>query len=183
MTLTRADKEASWHILQLAQQGRNIEITAQNLASILWCTSTSVEEFASELAAIIKRVGELTSDSSLVWPGLLPGIPNNLDDMISEPDLEKPYLSLGQWAALVRMEERLYHGEYGAHAYTSIVRREESHDAARMWSIAQNPVDDALDTEYSDPQDIPDRIRDNRIARRVAQSLALLNFGADFLLK
>jgi hypothetical protein len=97
-----------------------------------------------------------------------------------------PVLDDLQWDALRTAENRLYNGEYGAHAYTSVVHRCEGHDAARFWSIAQNPVDDQFENEYEgDLQDlhVPDNVRNARIARRVAAALAVLNFGSDFLLK
>lgn len=86
------------------------------------------------------------------------------------------YLSPIQWAALEQAEVPLYRGEHGAHAYTSVVDRQDGAIAFECWQHARFQAEACgLDEELA-----PGAFNEN-IAARVAAALAVLAFGADFL--
>ena len=175
-----SDKVASWHLLQLAEQGRPTEIFAQHLASMAVSGDLNPLEITIEIAQVVERTAKLLNRNSEIWPGLLPGGGDPQDAEIMQPDIEQPTLDPEQWKALEKAEAKLYQDNWG-HAYTAIVRREESSDAHMMWTLAQNPVDDQLDGEAH--EFVSDELRNARIAGRVARALGLLNFGPEWLLR
>lgn len=86
-------------------------------------------------------------------------------------------LTLSQWAALEKAEEPLFKNEYGAHAYTSVIRREEAYLAKQAWDHCERHLDDELDGKTRG--DAYNAV----IARRVARVLGVAAFGEDWLLR
>lgn len=79
-----------------------------------------------------------------------------------------------QWSLLEIAEDGLYSYNSGAHAFTSVREREESHALREMWDDAResvtmttSPLDDKLAIEAE-------------CASRVAFAQAVLVFGSDF---
>ena len=176
--LSKSDREASWLLLQLAEQGRNVEIMAQNLASVLVSTSCSVEEFAGEIAAIIMRVKELIGDQSQIWPGLVPGGAGPYFDDVVTPVYEP--ISQSDWDALKLAEQKLYHDDPGCHGYTDVNVREEPHPVlSKVWGHVE---DNLASTDMNwDIMAIDARRR--LVASRVARTFAVMAFGPEFLLR
>lgn len=78
-----SDQLAAWLLLQLAEQGRPVEIASQFLASWLMSSEApagaldDVQGFLNELKQIKERTILLCLDASEIWEGLLPGGPGN----------------------------------------------------------------------------------------------------------
>jgi hypothetical protein len=178
--LSQADKQATWLLLQLAEQGRNVEIMAQNLASILVSSEVSVDEFAVEMAAIIGRTAELVmKHQSEIWPGLLPGGAGpHFDDMVESVPSET--LSVDEWDALAEAESRLYRDDPGCHGYTDVNVRTENHPV--LWRVWKH-IEDNLSGTHESWDTLPNHQHRRLVAARVARTFAMMAFGPEFLLR
>jgi hypothetical protein len=180
MIPSNSDKQATWLLLQLAEQGRNVEVMAQNLASVLVSTSCSVEEFAGELAAIIMRTKELIESQMDIWPGLLPGGAGpDFDEMVSPVEYDTPMREV-DWDALVTAERSLYRDDPGCHGYTDVNVRSENHPVlSKVWGH----VEDNLAGTHPEWEIASTDYRRRMIASRVARTMAVMAFGPEFLLR
>lgn len=83
-----------------------------------------------------------------------------------------PALTYEQWSALGDVEAKMYAGEYGAHAYTSVNDGPADPLLAAMWANAE------MQAEGTGDYDALELVEE--AARRVAAALAILAFGAEF---
>jgi hypothetical protein len=90
-------------------------------------------------------------------------------------------LSESDWAALERAEHNIYRGEHGANAYTDVMDRYDGGMALFFWQQAAENLSSTEGPLWDDPE--KGLYRQNMIARRTAQTLAVLAFGPEFLLK
>lgn len=102
-----------------------------------------------------------------------------VDGVKCTPVHPKPILSEEQWKALTKAEAPLYAGNYGCHAYTDVMSRDQSEDLVGMWDQAQI----ALEGTSENWDRFPIYTRRLTVASRVAKTLAVLSFGAEFLLR
>jgi len=164
-------------LLALSENGRPVEVMAQFLASYQISGELDTATFISYIAAVLERTDELISGPGQVWPGLLPG-----------PATDLPQVSIGasertltpsEWDKLERCERPLYSTDPGGHAYTDVMRREDSQDAAAMWDETYPNVDA---TTFDEMDRMGDRL-EWETARRVARMLLIRAFGVESLLK
>lgn len=87
-------------------------------------------------------------------------------------------LKPAQWAALERAERRLYRDDPGCHGWTDVNENDGSDLINQLWEQAGYGVE-AIINEGSDNPDVLMA----RTAARVAQALAVVSFGSEFLLK
>ena len=176
--LSKSDREASWLLLQLAEQGRNVEIMAQNLASVLVSSEVTVDLFAEEIAAIIMRTRDLVNDQTQIWPGLVPGGAGPYFDDVVTP--VTALISKTQWDALAAAERKLYSDDPGCHGYTDVNVREEPHPVlAQVWGhVEDNLASTHTEWEIANPD-----YRLRLVASRVARTMAVMAFGPEFLLR
>ena len=91
-----------------------------------------------------------------------------------------PMITREMWDKLARAEEALYRGEFGCHSYTDVMVFDELDDfLGQIWFQAQI----ALESSVEHWDELTSNTQMSLIARRVAQVFALMNFGAEFLLK
>jgi hypothetical protein len=90
--------------------------------------------------------------------------------------LQPPYLSPFQWEVLALAEAEIYHGQHGAHAYTSVTGREDGTVAYELWKHASFMLECSGESDELSIRELTERI-----AARVAPALAVLAFGLDFL--
>jgi hypothetical protein len=90
-----------------------------------------------------------------------------------------PVISPEMWEKLERAERDLYRGEVGANSYTGVMCYDEFDDfLGQLWSQAQIAVEN-----HPDWSEASANSQMNATARRVAQALAVISFGPEFLLK
>lgn len=69
-----SDQIASWHLLQLAEQGRGWWPASQYIASGMMSSgATEIPEALDELKEIIEQIVYLYKHPMNIWPGLMPG--------------------------------------------------------------------------------------------------------------
>ena len=87
-------------------------------------------------------------------------------------------LSTDKWDALAKAERRIYYpGGMGCNGYTDVMVNDGDEQLNEMWSLAATAVDNILDYEGNEARKL------HEIASRVAQCYAILNFGAEILLR
>jgi chromosome segregation ATPase len=92
---------------------------------------------------------------------------------------KEPMLNDAEWAALERAEAPLYTPFNGYHAYTDVMERQDGQLAAAVWAQAEM----AVEMSFENWDSWSSATRRSRIAHRVAQTLAVISFGPEFLLK
>jgi len=92
-----------------------------------------------------------------------------------------PMVTDEMWQALAEQEKYLYRGEVGCHSYTGVMVFDELDDfLGQIWFQAAISVENSGDHDW---EKLSQRTQMAMIARRVAQTLAVINFGPEFLLK
>lgn len=88
------------------------------------------------------------------------------------------HLSESQWAALEKAERPYYTNGGGGHAYTDVLCRQDDDGwIYSIWWQCQAGVESDGDIG------LPDRALEARVAKRVAQALAVMSFGPEFLIR
>jgi|SRR5215831_8689672 len=180
--LSTSDKQATWLLLQLAEQGRNVEIMAQNLAGMLVSSEVSVEEFAGEMAQIVMRTADLVMrHQNEIWPGLVPGGAGpEFDRMVEPVGQADESISVDDWDALAEAESRLYRDDPGCHGYTDVNVQSESHPVlSKVWGHCE----DNLAGTHESWDILPTYQRRILVAARVARTMAVMAFGPEFLIR
>ncbi len=95
--------------------------------------------------------------------------------------MEAQVLSEENWAALEAAEAPLYPPHSGSFALTDVFNREEAEIAFALWMHAQASADAAIesDLDYDTPEF--EAALQAETARRVADALAVLAFGREFI--
>jgi len=107
----------------------------------------------------------------------------NIDGRECVPAPVPAHLNEEQWAAL-ELAERPIYTYPGCNAWTDVMgRTDDDGFVARLWENAEMNMDGGGDFEDSKGVRLPYRVRNSRVARRVARCLALLAFGEEILLK
>jgi len=75
------ERQAVFHILQLAEQGRFEEVVAQMVSSLALGGEMGGGQIFLMWDTIARRTLDLMMDPSAIWEGLLPGGPGNVDDL------------------------------------------------------------------------------------------------------
>lgn len=89
-------------------------------------------------------------------------------------------LSQEQWDILCRVENEMYADQHGnTMGFTHVNSRDESAPLVIMWDTAYIGIE-AMESDFG--YHTQDRLN-RHAARRVAQAMALINFGAEWLLK
>lgn len=96
-----------------------------------------------------------------------------------QPPQKAPGLTLLQWEALEKAEAKLYRNEHGYLGYTDVRERDSSSELVPWWDTAWIGCE-SVDLNWDN---LGDNVRFARVAMRVAQAVALINFGPEFLLK
>lgn len=100
--------------------------------------------------------------------------------------LRKPAAPLrsDQWDALEKAERRVYHGDPGCHGWTDAMCNDGDEFLNSLWSHAADYSANQADCEQSwDGKEVQrERYIMHMTARRVAQSLAVMAFGAEILI-
>ena len=102
-------------------------------------------------------------------------MPGDSIEIVAAPR-EPGYVTHTQWMALVNAETKLYDGAAGSHSYTSVNVREDDGFLIGVWAQAEIAIE-------STNGHMPGEVLLRQTARRVAQTLACLSFGPEFLLK
>lgn len=107
--MNEGDKQAVFHILSLAEQGRYEEIIAQMMGSYIICGDSDQGVTYRELwRQIDNRVIELLIDGSEIWEGLLPGHSVGVDDLDNFN-----LITTREWLRLKAFEEEVTKNETG----------------------------------------------------------------------